>query len=77
MKDGNPLPFDEKAASKYMVGKAAASKDGYLSDSDTVVIDFHVGDGTGRGVAWGCDLSNKYVKINAEYTTWKSSVHSV
>jgi glutamate N-acetyltransferase/amino-acid N-acetyltransferase len=28
-----------------------------------------LGLGTGNGVAWGCDLSYEYVKINAEYTT--------
>lgn len=28
-----------------------------------------VGKGPGRGMAWGCDLSYDYVKINAEYTT--------
>ena len=27
------------------------------------------GDGPGAGQAWGCDLSYKYVEINAEYTT--------
>jgi glutamate N-acetyltransferase / amino-acid N-acetyltransferase len=25
--------------------------------------------GEGSGVAWGCDLTEGYVKINAEYTT--------
>jgi hypothetical protein len=28
------------------------------------------GSGGGSGKAWGCDLSYKYVEINAEYTTW-------
>jgi glutamate N-acetyltransferase/amino-acid N-acetyltransferase len=28
-----------------------------------------LGLGPGNGVAWGCDLSYEYVKINAEYTT--------
>jgi len=28
------------------------------------------GNGGGNGKAWGCDLSYKYVEINAEYTTW-------
>ena len=28
-----------------------------------------VGNGSGNGIAWGCDLSYDYVKINAEYTT--------
>ena len=34
-----------------------------------VVIAVSVGGGPGQGVAWGCDLSYDYVKINAEYTT--------
>ncbi len=34
-----------------------------------VVIQVGVGAGLGQGVAWGCDLSYDYVKINAEYTT--------
>ncbi|NEP15592.1 MAG: bifunctional ornithine acetyltransferase/N-acetylglutamate synthase [Leptolyngbya sp. SIO4C1] len=34
-----------------------------------VQIAIAVGAGTGQGVAWGCDLSYDYVKINAEYTT--------
>ena len=34
-----------------------------------VVIALSVGEGPGQGVAWGCDLSYDYVKINAEYTT--------
>ena len=34
-----------------------------------VVIAVSVGDGPGHGLAWGCDLSYDYVKINAEYTT--------
>ncbi len=34
-----------------------------------VVIAVSVGEGSGQGLAWGCDLSYDYVKINAEYTT--------
>ena len=34
-----------------------------------VQIAVSVGKGPGRGIAWGCDLSYDYVKINAEYTT--------
>ena len=40
----------------------------YLSD-DTVVIRLQVGEGSGQGRAWGCDLSDQYVRINADYTT--------
>jgi glutamate N-acetyltransferase / amino-acid N-acetyltransferase len=34
-----------------------------------VVIQVSIGSGPGQGIAWGCDLSYDYVKINAEYTT--------
>ena len=34
-----------------------------------VQITLGVGGGPGEGIAWGCDLSYDYVKINAEYTT--------
>ncbi|KST69371.1 bifunctional ornithine acetyltransferase/N-acetylglutamate synthase [Mastigocoleus testarum] len=34
-----------------------------------VTIAVSVGNGSGSSVAWGCDLSYDYVKINAEYTT--------
>ncbi|PXF49055.1 Arginine biosynthesis bifunctional protein ArgJ [Gracilariopsis chorda] len=69
MEHGNPVPFDAVAASSYMKEKAEASAEHYLSDHDTVLITIEVGNGPGEGVAWGCDLSYKYVEINAEYTT--------
>jgi glutamate N-acetyltransferase/amino-acid N-acetyltransferase len=34
-----------------------------------VLIRLQVGSGPGSGVAWGCDLSDQYVRINADYTT--------
>ncbi|HBE17567.1 MAG TPA: arginine biosynthesis bifunctional protein ArgJ, partial [Cyanobacteria bacterium UBA11367] len=65
MENGQPLPFDRGAASNYMKQAAAGA---YLKD-DTVLISVSVGNGNGQGIAWGCDLSYDYVKINAEYTT--------
>ena len=65
MENGQPLPFDRAAASDYLKQAAAGA---YLQD-DTVLIEVRVGNGSGEGVAWGCDLSYDYVKINAEYTT--------
>lgn len=65
MEHGQPLAFDRPAASAYM--KAAAAGE-YLK-SDTVLVKVSVGNGSGNGIAWGCDLSYDYVKINAEYTT--------
>ena len=37
--------------------------------ADEVVIRVLLDRGVGGGVAWGCDLTEGYVKINAEYST--------
>ena len=70
MAAGQPLPFDRPAASAYLRARAAGA---YLGGSgeggDTVLIRLQVGTGAGRGLAWGCDLSDQYVRINADYTT--------
>ena len=65
MEFGEPLPFDRLAASRYMQERVDGT---YLSD-DTVSIRLVVGAGSGIGIAWGCDLSDQYVRINADYTT--------
>ena len=36
---------------------------------DTVVIDCSLGVAAGTATVWGCDLSDGYVRINADYTT--------
>ena len=65
MDAGQPLGFDREAASRYMRERAAGV---YLTD-DTVLIRLQVGQGPGAATAWGCDLSDQYVRINADYTT--------
>jgi glutamate N-acetyltransferase / amino-acid N-acetyltransferase len=65
MAAGQPLQFDRPAASQYMKDRAAGA---YLLD-DTVAIRLKLGEGPGGGLAWGCDLSDQYVRINADYTT--------
>ncbi len=65
MSAGQPLPFDRAAASAYLSERACSR---YLVD-DTVQIRLSLGDGAGQGIAWGCDLSDQYVRINADYTT--------
>ena len=65
MEAGQPLAFDRPAASAYLRDRAAGA---YLTD-DTAEIRLVVGSGSGQGVAWGCDLSDQYVRINADYTT--------
>lgn len=65
MDRGQPQPFDRAAANAYLQAAAAGA---YLQE-DTVLIAVNIGAGAGTGIAWGCDLSYDYVKINAEYTT--------
>jgi glutamate N-acetyltransferase/amino-acid N-acetyltransferase len=53
---GAPLPYDRVA-----VGRAMAAPE--------VLIRLHLGIGGGEGEAFGCDLTERYVTENAEYTT--------
>ena len=36
---------------------------------DEITIKIELGDGNGKAVAWGCDLTYDYVKINGDYRT--------
>ncbi|WP_411875834.1 bifunctional glutamate N-acetyltransferase/amino-acid acetyltransferase ArgJ [Vulcanococcus limneticus] len=70
MAAGQPLAFDRSAASAYLRARAAGAYLGGTGEGgDTVLIRLVAGAGPGRGVAWGCDLSDQYVRINADYTT--------
>ncbi|HTS15298.1 MAG TPA: bifunctional ornithine acetyltransferase/N-acetylglutamate synthase [Candidatus Sulfotelmatobacter sp.] len=53
---GGPLPFDRSAARAAM-------------DASELLIRLDLGLGTGAGEAFGCDLTEAYVRENAEYTT--------
>ncbi len=70
MAAGQPLAFDRTAASAYLRACAAGA---YLAGpgpaGDCVQIRLAVGGGPGAALAWGCDLSDQYVRINADYTT--------
>ncbi len=63
--DGIPMDFDRKIVSNFM---KARLKGEYLID-DLISIKVRVGIGEGTATAWGCDLSDQYVRINADYTT--------
>jgi glutamate N-acetyltransferase / amino-acid N-acetyltransferase len=56
VKGGEPVPFDNKDVVKHLDGKEVFTH-----------LKLHLG--RAEAVAWGCDLSEEYVKINAEYTT--------
>ncbi|ANB56201.1 glutamate N-acetyltransferase/amino-acid acetyltransferase [Anoxybacillus sp. B7M1] len=56
LKASEPQPFSEEEATAY------------LQNHEIMIhVDLHLGNGT--GVAWGCDLTYDYVKINASYRT--------
>lgn len=54
--NGEPQPFSEEDATKYLANETVQ-----------IFVDLQIG--TGKGKAWGCDLSYDYVKINASYRT--------
>jgi len=57
MKQGCPTPFSK------------AEMISALSNSDNVLIRLCLNLGDGQATAWGCDLSEEYVRINSAYTT--------
>lgn len=61
MAQGQPLSFDASAASAYL--RAAGEAHG------TVIVSVDIGLGPACAMAWGCDLSYDYVRINADYST--------
>ena len=56
LEQSRPVAFDEDAALEYLKG-------------DTVVISINLNMDNGTAVAWGCDLTYDYVRINAAYRT--------
>jgi glutamate N-acetyltransferase/amino-acid N-acetyltransferase len=57
MKQGCPAPFNK------------AEMISALSKSDNVLIRLCLNLGDSQAIAWGCDLSEEYVRINSAYTT--------
>jgi glutamate N-acetyltransferase/amino-acid N-acetyltransferase len=55
--NGIPVPFDRDKLAKEM------------KDNREITIKLGINVGTGRAVAWGCDLSEEYVTINSAHTT--------
>lgn len=56
LKMSEPQPFSEAEATAYL-----------QNEEIVIEVDLHLGNGT--GIAWGCDLTYDYVKINASYRT--------
>jgi glutamate N-acetyltransferase/amino-acid N-acetyltransferase len=54
-------------AQPIAVDLAALSRE--LKTASRVSIDVRIGEGRHSATVWGCDLSRRYVEINADYTT--------
>ena len=54
---GEPIDFDRKGAEEY------------LRNNKEVTIDLYLGRGEKEWTYYTCDLTYKYIEINAEYTT--------
>ena len=63
--NGTPQDFDRQIVSNFMKARLAGE---YLVD-DLISIRLRIGVGKGSATVWGCDLSDQYVHINADYTT--------
>jgi len=55
-KDGRGIDFDEEKAKTILL-------------EDKIIIDIDLKDGNYDAVAWGCDLTYDYVRINGDYRT--------
>ncbi|WP_269622118.1 bifunctional glutamate N-acetyltransferase/amino-acid acetyltransferase ArgJ [Prochlorococcus marinus] len=64
---GLPLEFNSVLIRNYMRTKIKG-KNVKLEDK-TVPIKLVIGEGSQQAIAWGCDLSDEYIRINADYTT--------
>ena len=56
LEGSKPIDFSEEEAKAYL-----------QKDMVQIFVNLHIGEGA--GMAWGCDLSYDYVKINASYRT--------
>lgn len=54
---GRPAPFDRPAVQEYLRG------------GDEVLVEVSLGAGGREGTVWSCDLTDGYIRINADYTT--------
>jgi len=65
LKKGKLNRYDSQKVTTYIRTRMNGK---YLVE-DIVLVSLNLNSGNGKGIAWGCDLSEKYVQINSEYTT--------
>jgi len=71
--------FDPERVDVFLNGLQVASQGRGLQFSEDeallrltskdILIEIKLGDGRGEAVAWGCDLTHRYIDINADYRT--------
>jgi glutamate N-acetyltransferase/amino-acid N-acetyltransferase len=61
---GEHCAFERGAASQVAYASLSAAMEG-----EEVKLRVDLGLGDGRATAWGCDLTEDYIRINADYTT--------
>ncbi len=59
---------DQEVYPRQLDDAGLASLSGYMKN-DEVVIHVSLGTGVEEAVVWGCDLTDGYVRVNADYTT--------
>ena len=65
LKKGKLNRYDSQKVTTYIRTRMNGK---YLVE-DIVLVSLNLNSGNGKGIAWGCDLSEKYVQINSDYTT--------
>ncbi len=63
--NGQPIVENSQAAESYDSQKLSA----IMRDNDEITIAINLNVGSASATAYGCDMSEGYIKINAEYTT--------
>ena len=59
---------DQEVFPRRVDDKGLAALSAYMN-GDEVLIHVSLGIGSGAATVWGCDLTDGYVRINADYTT--------
>lgn len=67
--DGVVIAFGGTEVYPRQVDEAGLAALAEYMRGDTVSIEVALGTGTAQATVWGCDLSDGYVRINADYTT--------
>jgi len=63
------IRFGDQEVYPHQLNAAGLTKLSTYMKNDEVVIHVSLATGTSQATVWGCDLTDGYVRINADYTT--------